>query len=64
MIDRDIWITASTMIEQFGDEAAIYAALRAGTMYDRGDAEGYAVWKRIVWAIDELTSGEPQGAVI
>lgn len=59
MIERDIWLTANEMIKQFGDQAGIYAALRAGAMYDQGDEAGYALWKRVYEAVQELTASVP-----
>jgi hypothetical protein len=56
MLERDIWKTARDMISVYGEEAAVYAALRAGATFEEGDEEGYAVWKRIVRAIGELMS--------
>jgi hypothetical protein len=32
-------------------------------MLDRGDLDGYAVWKRIVRAVRELLDREPVGVV-
>ena len=61
MIDRDIWITANEMIKLYGDEAAIQAAIRADGMHLLGDEDGYATWKRVLAAINELISTEPGG---
>ena len=37
--------------------APIHAAMRADAMLDKGDLDGYAVWKRIVKAVGELLNG-------
>ena len=63
MIERDIWLAANQMISLFGDDAAVHAAIRADTLRDRDDQEGYADWKRVGAAIDELTRIEPYGLV-
>jgi hypothetical protein len=59
--DRDIWVAVNEMIKLFGDEAAVQAAIRAEVMHEQGDEEGYAVWKRVLWAINELKSTKPTG---
>ncbi len=39
--------------------------MRADAMLDKGDLNGYAVWKRIVKAVEELLSKErPAGATV
>ena len=44
-----------------GDGAAFHAAMRADAMLEAGDLDGLAVWKRIIRAVDELTSTGPVG---
>ena len=63
MIDRDTWITANEMIKLYGTEAAIRAAMRADTLADQDDADGYLVWRRITTAIRDLENAEPGGLV-
>ncbi len=41
-------------MKQHGQDAAIHAALRADAMLDKGDLDGYDVWKRIAKAVEEL----------
>ena len=38
----------------------IHAAMRADTMIEEGDLDGYAVWKRILRAVEELQRAEPE----
>jgi hypothetical protein len=39
--------------------------MRADAMLEKGDLDGYAVWKRIVKAVEELLSMErPDGATV
>ena len=45
-----IWRSARVLVDQHGDEAAIHAAMRADTMLDQGDLDGYVVWRRVVRA--------------
>ena len=54
--DKEIYQSASVLIRQHGDGAGFHAAMRADAMLETGDLDGLAVWKRIIRAIDELTS--------
>ena len=38
----------------------IHAAMRAVATLDKGDLDGYAVWKRILWAVEELQTKAPK----
>ncbi len=55
----DIYRTANVLIKQHGEDAPIEAAMRADAMLEKGDMDGYAVWKRILWAVEELQCAEP-----
>ncbi len=57
----DIWRSAKLLIDQHGDDAPIHASMRADKMLDKGDLDGYAAWKRIVRAVDDLLRIEPDG---
>lgn len=57
--DLDIWRTANALIQEHGEDAALEAAQRADGMLDRSDLDGYAVWKRIIKAVEELKRTEP-----
>ena len=39
-------ICANVLIKHHGQDAPIEAAMRADAMLEKGDLEGYAVWKR------------------
>ena len=52
--DLDIYRSANVIIRQHGEDAPIEATMRADAMLERGDLDGYAVWKRIVKTVDEL----------
>ena len=52
--DGDADLAAKFLIDQHGDEAALYAAGRADLLLGRGDLDGSAVWRRIRAAIEEL----------
>ena len=55
--DPDIFRAAQLMIEQHGPEAPLRASMRADQLLAERDAEGSAVWRRILEAIEELTRG-------
>ena len=57
--DLDVWRSAKLLIEKYGDEAPIHAAMRADELLDKGDMDGLAVWKRILAAIEELLDTDP-----
>ncbi len=45
-------------MKRHGEDAPIHAAMRADTMLERADLDGYAVWKRILRAVRELLRAE------
>ncbi len=61
--DREIWQAAGAMIKRYGEDAATEAAMRADELLAEGDADGYAVWKRIIQAVEGLAGMEPGGKV-
>jgi len=58
-LDIDIWRSANVLVKQHGEDAPIQAAMRADAMLAKGDMDGYAVWKRIIRALEELQSTAP-----
>ena len=52
--DLDNYRTATVLIREHGDGAALEAAQRADAMLAKGDMEGCAIWKRIVAAAEEI----------
>ncbi len=52
--DLDIYRSAQVLVKQHGLDAPIHAAMRADAMLDKGDLDGCAAWKRILWAVEEL----------
>ena len=61
--DMEIYQSANVLIRQHGDGAGFHAAMRADAMLEAGDLDGLAVWKRILKAVDELLSTEPDGVL-
>ena len=60
MDDIDIFRSAKLLIDRHGDEADVIAIKRATKMLDAGDMDGYAVWKRIVGAIEDMQRETPR----
>ncbi len=60
MKDLDIYRSANLLVKQHGEDAPIHAAMRADAMLEAGDLHGYAVWKRIPPAVDELQGTVPK----
>ncbi len=56
--DLDIYRSANVLVRQHGADAPIHAAMRADAMLEKGDLGGYAVWKRILRAVEELQRAE------
>ncbi len=50
----DIYRSAQALVKQHGPDAPIHAAMRADAMLEKGDLDGYAAWKRILRAVEEL----------
>ncbi len=58
--DLDIYRAAQALIKHHGQDAPIHAAMRADAMLDKGDLDGYATWRRILRAVEELQGTEPK----
>ncbi len=61
--DLDIYRSASVLMRQHGEDAPIEAAMRADAMLGREDLDGCAVWKRILWAVEEKQRTDARGTV-
>ncbi len=61
--DLDIYRSANVLVKRHGEDAPIHAATRADAMLDKGDLDGFSVWKRILWAVEELQGVEPGSGV-
>jgi len=57
--DRDFWRAADLLIKRYGADAAVQAAQRADELFSDGDSDCYAIWKRILEAVGELSRTEP-----
>ena len=58
--DLDIYRSAQVLVKHHGTDAPIHAAMRADAMLDKGDLDGFSVWKRILRAVEELQRAEPE----
>ncbi len=52
--DLDIYRSANVLVKRHGQDAPIHAAMRADELLEAGDLDGYAVWRRILRAVEEL----------
>ena len=50
----DIYRSANVLVKRHGEDAPIYAATRADAMLNKGDLDGFSVWKRVLRAVAEL----------
>ncbi len=44
--DPEIYRSANVLVKQHGQDAPIHATMKADAMLDKGDLDGFAVWKR------------------
>jgi len=58
--DLDIYRTASVLIREHGEEAALEAAQQADAMLEEGSLDGQRVWKRVLAAVKEIQRQEPR----
>ncbi len=58
--DLDIYRTASVLIREHGDDAALKAAQPADAVLEKGRLDGQRVWKRVLAAVKEIQRQEPR----
>ncbi len=56
--DPDIYRTASVLLREHGEDAALEAAQRADDMLEKGSLDGQRVWKRVLAAVKEIQRQE------
>ena len=54
--DLDIYRSAKLLIDQHGEDAPVFAAMRSDKCLEGGDLDGKATWMRVIRAIKELTN--------
>ena len=59
----DIWRVANLMLKHYGDEAEAESERRADELWEVGDAEGVAVWRRVTGVVRQLVNVTPPGPV-
>ncbi len=57
--DLDIYRSAKVLVKRHGQDAPYETAMKADAMLEKGDLDGYAVWKRVLRAVEELQRNEP-----
>ncbi len=55
----DIYRSANLLVKLHGQDAPIHAAMWTDDMLEKGDLDGYAVWRRVLRAVGELQETEP-----
>ncbi len=58
--DLDIYRSAQVLAKRHGEDAPVHAAMRADARLERGDLNGYATWRRILRAVEELQATAPK----
>ena len=58
--DLNIYHAASVIIEQYGEDARVHAAMRADERREAGDSNGYAAFKRVLRVIEEIQRTAPK----
>jgi hypothetical protein len=59
MQEVDIWRTAAFLLREHGGGATFNAAQRADALYDKGDLDGFIVWRKVIRAIEQLERQRP-----
>ncbi len=59
----DIYRSANLLVKHHSEDAPIHAAMRADAMLEKGDLDGYGVWRRILRAVEELRGTGPGAQV-
>tara|TARA_Y100001935_G_C17267876_1_gene490177 strand:- start:682 stop:909 length:228 start_codon:yes stop_codon:yes gene_type:complete len=52
--NAEVYDLASTLLRQYGQDAAVFASLQAGEKLSNGDMIGYRIWKRLVMLVDGI----------
>ena len=54
--DLDIYRSANVLVNRHGQDAPIQAAMRADELLEKCNLDGYAVWRRVLKAVEESLS--------
>ena len=58
--DLDIYRSAKLLVDQYGDDAGLEAAMQADRLLAAGDLGGKRAWVRIIAAVEELQRTKPE----
>ncbi len=64
LTEFDIYGSASVLIHEHGEDAALEATMRADAVLEKGDHEGLAVWRRILRAVGDILASECVGGLM
>ena len=56
----EVYRTASVLIREHAEDAALEAAQRADAMLEKGSVDGQRVWKWVLAAVKEIQREEPR----
>lgn len=56
--DTDITSTAIALVREYGDQAAIYAAMEADARLEAGDLDGATHWRAVLRAVRGMVEPE------
>lgn len=63
--ESDVYRTANVVIDKYGDDAALYSAIRGDEFHRVGNHEGEILWRRVTMAVQMIQSVErPEDAVV
>jgi hypothetical protein len=57
--DRDIWVAALRMVQDYTDDAVLEAVERGRKRLEEGDLRGAITWHCIISAIERLQARQP-----
>ncbi len=58
-VEPKFYGTAQVLVKRHGPDAPIEAAMRADAMLEVSDLGGFAVWRWVLRAVEELRKREP-----
>lgn len=62
--ELDILRAAKVVIDQYGEDAVVHAAVKADQFLERGDVVAASMWKLIIKAIEDLEQMGPEGETV
>ena len=62
--DKELWQCARQQLDQHGDDAMVFAALKMDALLEVDDQAGYATWAGILLRTAKLGPGGREGSVV